>query len=96
MYTHAAAANAGMHIVFTANYQDVGESRNPCASYSPRFLRCKTFAASTSRSSLLGSPSCQGVLAIPGGCDVDFALRLDLLAACVAFAIVGAILLGAF
>jgi len=45
---------------------------------------------------LLGSPSCQGVLAITGGCDVDFALRLDLLAACVAFAIVGAILLGAF
>lgn len=30
------------------------------------------------------------------GCDVDLALRLDVLAVCAAFAIVGAILLGAF
>jgi hypothetical protein len=31
-----------------------------------------------------------------GGGDVDFALRLDVLAVCVVFAFVGAILLGAF
>lgn len=54
-------------------------------------LHCNTFCCFENRQS-----SAMLKLVEPKECDVDLALRLDVLAVCAVFAFVGAILLGAF
>jgi len=56
------------------------------------FPQCNTFASSCRTRSLLDFSQ----LNQQGGCAVDLALRLDVLAVCAVFVFVGAILLGAF
>ncbi len=56
------------------------------------FPQCNTFGVSGRTRSLLDF----SYFNKQGGCDVDLALRLDVLAVCAVFVFVGAILLGAF
>ena len=74
---------------FFLNYHGVGNAKLTNSHF---ILHCNTFC-------LFGNPQLSAILKVSSTrkeCDVDLALRLDVLAVCAVFAFVGAILLGAF
>jgi hypothetical protein len=73
---------------FNLKYHGVGR---PLLTLPGGILHCNTFCCFESWQS-----SAMLKLFEPKECDVDLALRLDVLAVCAVFAFVGAILLGAF